>query len=64
MLIKELPKKVSDKTFSNIKEFVVFIHQEQLLTEYWELSKKEVTKEMLEKLNKAKALKEDEFVNI
>ena len=64
MLIKELPEVVWNKTFSNIKEFIVFVYEEQLITEYWELSEKEVSQNMLKELEKAKKIPRNKFVNL
>ena len=64
MLIKELPKEVWNKTFSNIKEFMIFIHEEQLITEYWELSENEVSDDMLKELKIAKNIPRNNFVNL
>ena len=64
MLIKELPEVVWNKTFSNIKEFMIFIHEEQLITEYWELSENEVSDDMLKELKIAKNIPRNNFVNL
>ena len=64
MLIKELPKVVSNKTFSNIKEFLVFIYQEQIITEFWELSENEVSESMKKDFLEAKKLDKSNFINI
>lgn len=64
MLIKELPSVVSNKTFANIKDFMVFIYEEQIVTEFWELTENEINKEMKVKLENAKKIDKSKFINI
>ena len=64
MLIKELPKSISNKTFTNIQEFVVFVYEEQLVTEFWELSESEVSDKMKKDLKEAQKLSRSDFVNL
>lgn len=64
MLIKELPAIVENKTFVNVKEFLLFIYEEQIVTEYGELTEDEITNEMKQKLEIAKKIPRTDFINL
>ena len=64
MLIKEVPEQISSMKFLNIQELLTYVYDNQIITEFWELSEKEVTTDMKKKLNEAKKMKSWDFVNI
>ena len=64
MLIKEVPEQISSMKFLNIQELLTYVYDNQIITEFWELSEKEVTTDMKKKLSEAKKMKSRDFVNI
>lgn len=64
MQIQEVPEQISNMQFVNIQELLTYIYDNQIITEYWELSQNETNQEMLKKLNEAKKLSKSDFINI
>ena len=64
MYIKDLPKNIWEKTFSDIAEFITYVYNEGLVTEYGEIHSSEVSEWMKNDLAAAKALPRSDFINI
>jgi len=64
MLIKEIPEQIKSMQFLNIQELINYVYDNQIITEFWELSEKEVTLDMKKKFENAKKLNKSDFVNI
>lgn len=64
MLVKDLPEQVSNKTFNDLWDLVAFVYDNQLVTEYWELSVYEINDKMKKDLEEARKLKDSDFINL
>lgn len=64
MLIKDLPQKLSNKTFNNLSDLMLYIYDNQLITEVWEFEIWELDKNMLKELEEAKKLNKTDFINL
>lgn len=64
MLVKDLPTKLSDKTFENLQDLLLFIYDNQIITEFGEIPISQLNTDMLRELDEAKKLQKKDFVNI
>jgi len=64
MLVKDLPKQISDKTFWNLNDLFTYVYDNQLITEFWEIREEELTKSMKDNFLNAKKLSNSDFINL
>jgi len=63
-LILENNIELNKTNFVDILDLYDYIVENQIVTECWELSKDQVSSDMLDELNKAKNISRSDFVNI
>ena len=64
MHIKDLPQSLWNKTFIDVAEFITYVYDEGLVTEYGEIHSSKVSKWMENNLAAAKARPRSDFINI